>query len=66
MNKETKHLIFQQWADNCPHAEYLRKARKIREVLCINTAIYSNWLRGVTEIPDMAIKPIEKITGIKF
>lgn len=66
MEKETKHSIFRQWVDNCPNADYRRLSKELRHRLHITRTVYSNYYRGIQEIPDMALEIIENITGITF
>ena len=66
MDKEIKHRIFREWVDGCPNAEYKEKRKELKSRLHITRTVYSNYYRGIQEIPDMALEIIENITGISF
>jgi hypothetical protein len=64
MNK--KNNDFSEWLGNIPHNNYQNILEQIMDKCYIKRNIISNWKNGITPIPPLAKKEIEKIAGKKI
>lgn len=54
-------LLLKQWYDGLPKDTYLSVRDKIIEECGISRAVFYNWYRGISPIPKLAQREIERI-----
>lgn len=54
-------LLLKQWYDGLPKDSYLKVRDKIIEDCGISRAVFYNWYGGISPIPILAQKEIERI-----
>lgn len=59
-------LLLKQWYDGLPKDTYLSVRDKIIEECGISRAVFYNWYGGISPIPILAQKEIERIAGKKI
>ena len=59
-------LLLKQWYDGLPKDSYLKVRDKIIEDCGISRAVFYNWYGGISPIPILAQKEIERIAGEKI
>lgn len=59
-------LLLKHWYDGLPKDTYLSVRDKIIEECGISRAVFYNWYGGISPIPILAQKEIERIAGKKI
>jgi hypothetical protein len=66
MTKESKHQCFSNWWRTIPVGSEEKIRIKVMESCFISYSIFRHWLKGRTEIPEIALSAIEAIAGRKI
>lgn len=53
--------LFKEWYDGLPKDKYIEVRNKVIENCGISRAVFYNWYSGVTPIPKLAQREIERI-----
>lgn len=61
-----ENLLFKEWYDGLPKDKYIEVRNKVIDNCGISRAVFYNWYGGITPIPILAQKEIERIAGEKI
>jgi hypothetical protein len=61
-----ENLLFKKWYNSLPKDKYIEARNKVIENCGISYAVFYNWYGGISPIPILAQKEIERIAGEKI